>query len=183
MERAEKEAEVKFLTDCFTKSKVALCADYRGLTVGQVTKLRKEIRGMGAVARVTKNTLARISAQKVYGDSAKAQELENFLKLLEGPSMLFFSYTDPVAPAKVLAKFAKDNEKLRIKGGWLDGSCMDSKAVDALSKLPGREETLAKLLSLINTPARQLMQLLKTPGTQTVRVIDEQRKKIEAKGA
>lgn len=182
MNRSEKQQEVDFLATCFTKAQAALCADYRGLTVAQMTNLRRELRANGCSGRVVKNTLAKISLKKgVTSKDDKA--LEAFVSIFEGPSLLVFSESDPVAPAKVLVKFAKDNDKLKLKGGWLDGSFVEPASVDALSKMPGREETLAMLLSLINTPATQLVRVLQAPGAQLARAIEAHRKNLEQKAA
>ena len=181
MDRAQKQVELEAIGAAFANAQVALCADYRGLTVAQVTKLRKELRKNGARGKVVKNTLARLAADKAYKDVDSAQR-QKFMELFHGPSLVIYSDTDPVAPAKVLVAFAKDNEKLQIKGGWVDGQFIDKAGATALSKMPGREETLAKLLALIAAPATQLVRLLGTPGTQVTRVIDAQRQKLE-KGA
>jgi large subunit ribosomal protein L10 len=188
MNRSEKQQEVDFLSTCFTKAQTALCADYRGLSVAQITALRTELRKNGCSGRVVKNTLAKISVKKALasagGSAAQdAAALEAFVKIFEGPSFLVFSESDPVAPAKVLVKFAKDNEKLKLKGGWLDGSFMEPASVDALSKMPGREQTLAMLLSLLNTPATQLVRVLQAPGAQLARAIEAHRKNLEQKAA
>lgn len=181
MDRAERQAEIDFLADGFKKSQIALCADYRGLTVAQITKLRKDLRAGKAVGRVVKNTLARISSKKVYADS-NAAELEKFNELFTGPSLLVLSESDPVSPAKVLTKFAKDNKSLQVKGGWFEGKFVDAKGVDTLSQMPSKEELLGKLLALLNAPATQLLRLMKEPSAQVARVIAAQRDKLE-KGA
>lgn len=180
MDRADKIAEIDLLTGYFSKAQVALCADFRGLTVQQVTTLRKNLRGAGATARVTKNTLARRSFSAANGGANEAQ-LKGFIDLLEGPSVLVFSEEDPVAPAKVLAAFAKEsNEKLAIKGAWFEGQCLDRKGVEALSKMPSREEILATLLATIAAPATQLVRLLNEPGSQVARVLEARRAKLAA---
>ncbi len=182
MNRAEKQTEVEFIQNSLTQAQVALCADYRGLTVAEITKLRKKLRDSGAQSRVVKNTLAKISAKKAFG-SAKASDLEKFVTMFKGPSLLVVSSTDPVAPAKVISDFVKESkEKLKIKGGWIDGACLDGKGVDSLSKMPGKKETLAKLLSVLVAPATQFVRLLQAPGTQTVQVLEAHRKNLEEKG-
>ena len=182
MDRAEKRSEVEFLTDCFRKASAALCADYRGLSVAEITELRKQLRKSGCSARVVKNTLARLSVQSALQEG-KAAELQAFIKIFEGPSFLVFSESDPIAPAKVLVEFAKGHEKLKLKGGWLDGSFVEPTAVDALSKMPGREQTLAMLLSLLNTPATQLVRVLQAPGEQLARAVEAHRKNLEERVA
>lgn len=178
MNREEKKAEVQYLSDCFQKSQIAVCADYRGLSVGQITDLRSKLRKAGSFGRVVKNTLAKISVGQVFSEQDSGS-LEKFLGLFEGPSLLVFSFEDPIAPTKVMAEFAKEHQALELKGGWLDGEFVDDKGVTALSKMPGREETLAKLLNLMSTPATQLVRLLQAPAQKTVQVLEAQRQKLE----
>jgi large subunit ribosomal protein L10 len=181
MERAEKQAEVESLSGRLEQARIALTADYRGLTVAEITELRKQLRETGSVGRVVKNTLAKISAQKVFGES-EGEDLQKFLDVFEGPSMLVTSEEDAVSPTKVLTKFAKEHEALTLKGGWFDGGFIDDKGLEELSKLPSREELLAKLLSVISAPATQVVQLMQAPGSQLVRTLEAHRANIE-KGA
>ncbi len=182
MNRAEKQEQVEFLKSCYQKAQIALCGDYLGLTVAQMTKLRRELRTAGAHAMVVRNTLARLSAKDVL-KAKKAEEFDKFLATLKGPSLVIFSESDPVAPAKVIAKFVKDNDKLKIKGAWFESAFLDAKAVDSLSKMPGKAETLAMLLRVIMAPATQLARIIQAPGEQVVRVIEARRKQLEEKAA
>ena len=178
MNRGERQAEVDFLAGCFKQAPLAMCADYRGLTVAQVTGLRRSLRQSGATARVVKNTLARLSLEKAYKDG-DAGELKKFVDLLQGPSFLIFANQDVVASAKVAAKFAKDLEHFEIKGGWFGGKFLDQSGVVQISNMASREETLAKLLCLISTPATQLVRVLQAPAQQLVRVLEAYRSKLE----
>lgn len=178
MERAEKDQIVEELASRLSKAEVALVADYQGLSVMQFNELRKVLRDSGAVGQVFKNTLVRLSAKKSIGDDVTA-EFEKFIGTLKGPSLVITSDKDPVTPAKVLAQFIKDKQKVTVKGAWLDGKFLDQAAVEALSRMPGKEEILGTLLALINTPATQLLRLMNTPATQVSRVIDAQRQKLE----
>ena len=185
MNKAEKLAEVEFLVGCLTKAQIAFCCDYRGLTVGQVTKLRKDLRKAGANAAVVKNTLGRLSAKKVYEAGSKEAELAKFIGTLKGPSMLIFSDEDPVAPSKAISQFlaVKGNEKFTVKGAWFEGTFVDAAGVEALSKMPGRAETLSMLLRVINAPATQLVRTIQEPGAQLVRLIEAHRQNLEKKAA
>lgn len=180
MNRQEKHDEVKFLNQSFQKTQIAICADYRGLTVAQVTKLRRELTSAGAKARVVKNTLARLAVNEVF-KAAEDAERERFLKIFDGPCFVVFSEKDPVSPSKILAAFAKANEKFTIKGAWLEGAFVDKAGVGQLATMPGKEELLGKLLNLMLAPATQLVRLLQAPGTQLVRVLEAQRAKLEGK--
>jgi large subunit ribosomal protein L10 len=178
MERAEKEEIISELNQSMSRAQVTVCADARGLTVAQVTQLRKQLRASGAVAQVVKNTLGALAAKKACAD-APASDVEKMVALFTGPSFVVFSDKDPVAPVKVLVEYAKKNDKLKLKGAWLDGACLGPAEVDALSKLPGKNETIAKLLALLNTPATQLLRVLQAPSEQMVRLIEARRKQLE----
>lgn len=178
MDRAEKQTELDLLIGKFENSQVAVCADYRGLTVAKITELRRELRKAGSEGRVVRNTLARLAASKT-ATGAKDGELEKFLGSIVGPTLVVTCDQDPIAPTKVLAKFAKENaDKFRVKGCWLDGAYVDAAGVDSLSKMPGREETFAMLLALINEPATRLVRLMSEPSAQVVRSIEAYRKKL-----
>jgi large subunit ribosomal protein L10 len=182
MDKAEKQVELESIVASFSKAQVAVCADYRGLTVAQVTKLRSELKKAGCEARVVKNTLARIAVNKVAVDG-KQDEVAKFLGTIVGPTLVVTNAADAIAPTKVLVKFAKENDKFRVKGCWLDGAYVDAAGVDSLSKMPGREETFAMLLSLISAPATRLARVLSEPGAQVVRSIEAYRKKLGGESA
>lgn len=175
--RADKENEVKLIADGINASQLTVCVDYLGLTVAQVSELREKLTEAGAEAKVTKNTLAKIAVSDVLKDSP-AEDLEKFVDLFAGPSLMVFGKEDAVGPAKVLAKFAKDNENLEVKGAWFADAFLDSKGVVAVSKMPSREETLSKLLALLNTPAQMLMRLMNAPAQQVVQVIKAHEQKL-----
>lgn len=179
MDRADKQTELDVLIGKFTKAQVAVCADYRGLTVAKITELRRELRKAGSEGRVVRNTLARLAVNKVAGTDAKQDQLSKFLDAIVGPTIVITCDQDPIAPTKVVAKFAKENgEKFRVKGCWLDGAYVDAAGVDSLSKMPGREETFAMLLRLMNEPATRVVRLLSEPSAQVVRSIEAYRKKL-----
>jgi large subunit ribosomal protein L10 len=180
MERAEKQAEVKYLTDCFKQSALAMCAEYRGLTVAQITQLRRKLFDGGAKARVVKNTLARLAAKGTLKGKSDAQ-LSNFIGMLKGPSLVVFSKDDPVGPAKIMEAFAKDNQALRIKGAWFEGQAVNREGVEALSKMPGKADIYSMLLRVISAPATQMARLLKAPSQQMVQVLEAQRQKLDKK--
>lgn len=180
MDRAERNAEISSLSDMFNRSQIALCANYQGLSVAKITSLRREIRGVGGTSKVVKNTLAKISFERMCGEDGKSSaEAQKFLNLLDGPNLVIFSLKDAVAPARVVKKFEKDNQVFQVKGAWFEGAFVDAAGVEALSKLPSREELLSQLLRIISAPATQMVRLLNAPGTQLVRVIDAYRAKLE----
>ena len=149
-------------------AKMAIVTEYRGLTVAQMTRLRREVRQASGEYQVIKNTLVRRALKDTpYGD------LE---RLLQGPNGWVFAYDDPVMLTKALVKFASDNDKLAIKGGVFEGQFMDSAKVKILAQMPSKPELQAKLLAMINAPATQLVRLIQEPGARVVRLLETLRK-------
>jgi large subunit ribosomal protein L10 len=159
----EKTALIADLHDRVTNASLGVVTEYRGLTVAQMNKLRRELQAVGASYRVTKNTLTRRAIKETA--FAKLDEL------LRGPTGLVTSAKDPVAVAKILVKFAEQNDKLKIQGGVLDGEPLPASAVSALSKLPSREVLIAQLLGLLQAPASQLLRTIQEPGASLVRLL------------
>ena len=178
MKREEKQAIIESLNQRFAAAQVAYCADYRGLTVSQITNLRRQLRKAGVQSVVVKNTLARISAKKMLKDASGA-DVEKFLGLMAGPNFIVFGKEDPVGPAKVITQFGKENDKFQVKGGWFEGAFVDKQGVGTLATMPSREETLAKLLALISAPATQLARVIQAPGAQLARLLEAYRQKLE----
>ena len=141
--RLEKKQKItEDLHERFSKSVIVVVADYKGLDVSSMNALRRKLREEDIEFQVAKNTLL-IRAAK----DTEAALIEDYFK---GPSAVALSYTDPVAPAKILAQFAKDNQKLEIKGGVLKNKVLDVDAIKALAKLPSREVLLGQLLAVLN---------------------------------
>ena len=164
----EKLEAVNAIHERLMSAKMAIVTEYRGLTVAQMTKLRREVRQVSGEYQVIKNTLVRRALKDtVYG------ELE---KLLEGPNGWVFAYDDPVLLSKTLLKFVGDNDKLPIKGGVFEGRFMDPAGVKILSQMPTKPELQAKLLATINAPATQLLRTIQEPGAQMVRLLESLRK-------
>lgn len=164
----EKAETVSVIHQRLKSAKMAIVTEYRGLSVAQITRLRREVRQASGEYHVIKNTLVRRALpDTVFGD------LE---KLLEGPNGWVFAYDDPVVLSKALIKFADDNDKLRIKGGVFEGKFMDTAAVKMLSQMPSKPELQAQLLAMINAPATHLVRLIQEPGARVVRLIESIRK-------
>lgn len=176
--RRQKIEDLEKISGAMDGCQFAVCVDYHGLSVPQINELRQQLTDAGAEATVIKNTLARLAASQVMGDSP-AEDLEKFVNLFEGPSMLIIGKEAAVEPAKVIAKFAKENESLGVKGGWFSNSFLDEKGVAAVSKMPSREEVLGQLLNLLNAPATELVRLLNTPAQQTVQILSSHRDNLE----
>jgi large subunit ribosomal protein L10 len=165
---AEKAETVGAVHQLLRSAKMAVVTEYRGLSVAQMTRLRREIRDASGEYQVIKNTLVRRALKETaFGD------LE---KLLEGPNGWVFAYEDPVVLSKALCKFADDNDKLKIKGAVFEGQFMDSASVKVLSQMPSKPELQAKLLAMINAPATHLVRLIQEPGARVVRLMESLRK-------
>src|SRR5215510_3454734 len=164
----EKAETVAAVHQRLRSAKLAIVTEYRGLSVAQMTRLRREIRGASGEYQVIKNTLVRRALKDTaFGD------LE---KLLEGPNGWVFAYDDPVLLSKALIKFADDNNKVHIKGGLFEGRVLDTAGVKVLSQMPSKPELQAKLLATINAPATQLVRLIQEPGARMVRLLELVRK-------
>jgi large subunit ribosomal protein L10 len=152
--RSEKEAQVTKIKEYLATAKGAVLADYRGITVAQDTDLRRKAREAGVQYRVFKNTLTQIAA--------KEAGIAGLDKYLEGLTVMAWSATDAVAPAKLLSDFIKDNKlkSYEIKAGILDGRAIDANGVKQLASLPPREVLIAKLLGSMQAPVSGLVNVL-----------------------
>ena len=130
------------LHDRFARSAIIVLTDYKGLDVISINELRRKLREANIEYQVVKNTLLVRAAEDT--------EISLIKDHFKGPSAVAISYDDPVAPAKVLTQFAKENDKLEIKVGVLNGKVLDVQAIEALATLPSREVMLAQLLSTLN---------------------------------
>ncbi|MDR0347739.1 MAG: 50S ribosomal protein L10 [Coriobacteriales bacterium] len=137
--------------------------DYRGLTVKQAEDLRARIREQGASFKVYKNSFAERALTELGLPSLGA--------ILEGPSAFVFVSGDPVASAKTIKGFAKENEKLELKGGLLNGAIVTADQIRAIADLPSREELIAKLIGSIRSPLTGIVQVLNGPASKLVRTI------------
>ncbi|MCP4373629.1 MAG: 50S ribosomal protein L10 [Deltaproteobacteria bacterium] len=138
----EKKRIVEDLHEKFSKSKVVILTDYKGLDVDSINDLRRKLRELQIQYQVVKNSLL-IRA-------SKDTDVELIKESFKGPSAVALSFDDPVSPAKVLTNFAGENEKLEIKVGVLNGKVLDTSAIKALSALPSREVLMGQLLSVMN---------------------------------
>ena len=145
--------------------KTVLLTEYRGLTVQQISELRKQLR---AVSAEYKNRLAKIAVS--------ASELEVLKPQLTGPIALVVSKNDPVAVAKAVSTFARTNQALTIKGGYVDGRFMQPDALKALSELPSKEALRAQLVGAISGPLTQLVSLLQAPQRELAYILAERGK-------
>ncbi|MFD1418963.1 50S ribosomal protein L10 [Companilactobacillus keshanensis] len=143
---AQKEALVTEVAKNLKGAKSVIVVDYLGLTVEQATEMRAELREQGATMQVIKNTVLRRAAEE-----AGLEGLEEFFV---GPTAIAYSEEDPVGPAKVAAKFAKDVEAVEIKGGIIEGKAASLEEIQALATLPNRDGMLSMLVSVLQAPVR-----------------------------
>jgi large subunit ribosomal protein L10 len=158
----EKKAVVSAVAEQITNANATILAEYRGLSVTQMTRLRTAARDAGVLVRIVKNTLAR----RVVAGS----QFECLQDHLVGPLALATS-EDPVAVAKVLSEFAKQNDRLRIKVGAMNGAVLNSTEIAALAKLPGRDELLAKLVGTMQAPMQKFVSTLNEVPSKWVRTL------------
>ena len=152
MNRTEKEQTVAFLNSDFSNAKFVGLVAFKGLNVAEISSLRHELRTTGTEFRVVKNTLARRATK----DTALEQLEEHF----RGSTAVALTSADPAAPARILARFAKDNPKLEVKIGLLDGKPLSRESIESLSKLPPREVLLSMLLGTLKAPSNGLVNVL-----------------------
>lgn len=174
MANAQKDAAIAELADKFRDSSAAVLTEYRGLTVAQLAELRKNLRG-NATYSVVKNTLTARAAKEAGVESA-------FEGQFVGPNAIAFVEGDPVEAAKGLRDFAKDHPLLVIKGGILDGNPLSPEQIDSLAKLESREVLLGKLAGAMKAQLTQAAYLFNAPLSQTARVVDALRAKVEEQG-
>src|SRR6185503_14165510 len=159
----DKKALVTEVSAVAAKAQSVVAAEYRGLTVGQMTELRTKARSQGVYMRVVKNTLAR---KALAGTS-----FETLGPRLKGPLVLAFSKDDPGAAARVMKAFAKDNDKLVATLVSLGGEVLSAKDLEKVASLPTRAQALSQLLGVLKAPIQKLVGTIAAPGTDLVRVI------------
>ncbi len=163
MDRAQKRDFIATLSQVFADTSFVLVAQNKGLTVADVSELRRRMRAAGATYKVAKNRLAIRALDGTRFDSVS--------HLLKGPTALAWS-RDPVAVAKTAVEFAKTNDKFVILGGALGTQTLALDGIKALAELPSLETLRAGLLGMIQTPATRIAGILQVPGSQLARVLN-----------
>lgn len=161
MDRAQKTELVSSLSETINANSVIVVAHYTGLNVAEITKLRAQLRAVGANLKVTQNRLTRIALE---GTGKEAMS-----DLFKGPTAIGFS-TDPVAAPKVLSDFAKTNDKLVILGGMMDSTYLDVDAVKRLAELPSLDQLRGKIVGVLKAPATKVAGVLQAPAAQLARL-------------
>jgi len=171
MDRNQKAAAVADIKARFDRMSSAVFVDFSGMTVAEVTKLRDTFRKQGIEYKVVKNTLV----HQALSDKAWASGLND---VLVGMTGIAWSFEEPSAAARVLKAFVKENEKLKIKAGVLDGAVLGPKAVEEqLATLPNKDEARSMLLATLNAPAQTLLRLLNAPAQNLVGVLAAKQRK------
>ncbi|HBV07956.1 MAG TPA: 50S ribosomal protein L10 [Enterococcus faecalis] len=150
---AKKETLVQAAAEKFESAASVVIVEIRGLTVEEVTNLRKQLRDAGVEMKVIKNSILSRAAKKVG--------LDGLDEVFTGPTAVAFSNDDVVAPAKIIDEFAKDAKALEIKGGVIEGKVSSVEQITALAKLPNREGLLSMLLSVLQAPVRNVAYAVK----------------------
>ena len=163
MDRASKEALIEELKGDFSDAAVVIVTRQSGMTVGEAIQLRSKMREVEATHRVAKNRLVKIAVE--------GTPFESVSDLLTGPTSLTYSLEDPVSPAKAIVDYAKTNPKVEILGGAMDGKLMDAAGIDALSKLPGKDELRAKIAGLLKAPGGKMAGVLKAAPQKVIGVL------------
>ena len=162
MDRAEKAELVAALNEKLGNSGVIVVAHYAGLTVAEMTALRRDVREVGGTMQVAKNRLVKRALE--------GTEAEGIADLFTGPTCIITS-EDPVSAPKVASKFAKDNDKLIILGGAMGATVLDPSGVNSLASLPSLDELRGKIVGLVQAPATKIAGVLQAPGGQLARVM------------
>ena len=168
----EKKKIVEYLREIFSKFKVLIVTDYKGLDVKTINELRRKLKEADVEYKVVKNSLLIRASENT--------DVELIKDDFKGPAAIAVSYNDPVAPAKVLMQFAKEYEKLKIKAGVMDGKALDLSAIKALSELPSKEVLLGKLLSVLNGIPTSLVLALSDVPKKLLNVLQAIKEQKEA---
>ena len=171
MDRSQKQKLVTSLRQALSDTACIVITHQTGMTVQEVTDLRRQMRAAGASFKVTKNRLAR--------RALAGTKFERLSPMFTGPTAIAFS-RDPVAAAKISFEFANRNDKLRIIGGGLNDQQLDAAGIRSLATFPSLDQLRARLLGMLQTPATRVASVLQAPGAQIARVLAAHAKQGEA---
>ena len=161
--------QVKELSDSFSKAKAVYFTEYHGLNVGDITKLRSEFFKADVEYKVAKNTLIKLAAEE--------NKISGIEELLKGSTALAIAYNEPVAPAKVIKEFTKDSDLPSVKGILFDGEFLPGEEFKRLANLPSKEELLATLVAMLNSPMQKLALTLNAPLQNMAGVLNSVKEK------
>ena len=161
--------QVKELKETFSKAKAIYFTEYHGLSVGDITKLRSEFFKANVEYRVAKNTLIKLAAEQ--------NMISGLDEVLIGSTAIAIAYDEPVAPAKVIKEFTKDNDLPRVKGILFDGEFLPGEEFKKLADMPSKEELLSQLVAMLNSPLQKLVSTLIAPMQNAVGVLNNLKEK------
>ena len=157
MKKEDKKIYVEKMKKNFSSNESVMIAQYQGLNVNELDDLRKQLREKGILFKVTKNRITKLAI--------KDSPLKDLEKYFKGPTAAALS-SDPIATAKILTKFAKTHDKLKIIAGFMDGKVLDQKEVSIIATLPSLDEARAKIVGILASPAQKLVSILLAPGSK-----------------
>jgi large subunit ribosomal protein L10 len=163
MNRKQKQTVVENLQTAFSSAEIAIVAQNSGLDANQTGILRQKVRSVEGKALVAKNTLAKLGV--------KGSAYESLTGLLKGPTMLLYTDSDPVALAKIVVDFAKDNKSLQLKGGAIGTKVLDLQTLNALAALPTLNQLHGKLIGIIQAPATKVAGVISAPARNVIGVL------------
>ena len=169
---SQKKEQVERLAKEFSESEISILVDYKGLDVLSMTELRSQLRNEGVRMEVVKNTLLERASE-----GTDAALMKDFYK---GPNAIVWSPDDPIAPARILSGFAKDNEKLEIKAGTLSGKLLNAEEIKQLAKMPSREVLLGQLVYTLNAVPTSIVNVLSGVPRAFVNVLNAIKDQKEA---
>ncbi len=173
--RPEKVAQVELLKEKFASAKSAFLADYQGLSVEQITELRRKLRENNNEFLVVKNTLARLGA--------RAAGYDEIVEYLQGPTAIAFGYDDPASPARIIAEFLKNYPKPEIKACLIEGDVLPGDQASEIAKWPTREELIAKFIGQLNGPIYGLVNALSDLPRKLVYALNAVKEKKESQSS
>ena len=157
MKKEDKKIYIEEMKKNFSSNESVMIAQYQGLNVNELDDLRKQLREKGILFKVTKNRITKIAI--------KDSPLKDLEKYFKGPTAAALS-SDPITTAKILTKFAKTHDKLKIIAGFMDGKVLDQKEVSIIATLPSLDEARAKIVGILASPAQKLVSILLAPGSK-----------------
>ena len=168
MSKEKKQVYISEMSSQLDKAEAVIVAHYQGLTVKQLDDLRKKMREHGIQFKITKNRITKLALEKT-----SRKDLSN---LFTGPTAVAFG-EDAIMSARILSKFAKDNENLKLIGGIMDNELLDQAGVQNVASLPTLDEARAKIVGILRTPAQKLATILLAPATKIAILASEKSKK------
>ncbi|MCC6382556.1 MAG: 50S ribosomal protein L10 [Dehalococcoidia bacterium] len=176
MPTARKVAMLAEIRDRMQRASIAISADYRGLSVAQLTELRRILRPANVEVKVVKNTLAAMAAEQ-----AGRPEMQ---QILEGPTAIAFGFGDPVAPVKALTEHLRARRmQVTIHGGWLEGRVLNRAEVESIATLPSREQLIADVVGKLQSPLYNLAGLLQASIRNFAGLVEARANQLEGQGA